>query len=122
MDRLRAFSLIYLATPYSKFKDGLDAAFEAASALNCRLMIEGVNAYSPIVQTHPMAKYGNVDPRNHSIWLKFDEVMMERSDSLVVAMMDGWGDSFGISYEIDFFRKAEKPVFYINPQTLLVKE
>ena len=115
-----ANSLAYLATPYSKWKLGPEAAFIEASKLAARLLVSGVKVYSPIAHTHPLAYYGGLDLLDLSIWLPFDEAMMERCDVLIVAHMDGWQESKGIAHEIEFFKRAEKPIFDLDPETLVM--
>jgi len=111
-------ALCYLATPYSKWKAGLEDAFIEASKLAARLLRSGVKVYSPIAHTHPLAIHGKLDPFDHSIWLPFDEAMMKVADVLIVAQMDGWRDSFGIAQEIKFFEAARKPIWDLNPDTM----
>lgn len=110
--------MIYLATPYTKYHLGIEKAFEHAAELAARLLRRGIVVYSPIVHTHPIAKYGNIDPLNHEIWLDFDATMMEASKSLLVAQMEGWEDSYGVAHEIDVFLSAGKPIRFLNPETL----
>lgn len=114
MKDLTQFPLVYLATPYSKYKLGIEQAFIDASALAARLMLAGVKVYSPIAHTHPLAVHGNVDPLDHSIWLPFDEAMMHACAALVVAQMQGWRESYGVNHEIEFFTKAGKPIVYLD--------
>lgn len=116
------FGLCYLATPYTKYPAGIEAAFRDAARLAARLMLAGVNVYSPIAHTHPLAIYGNIDPLNHDIWMPFDKAMMDASESLLVAHMDGWDKSYGIAIEIDYFQREGKPIFDLNPNTLAVTE
>lgn len=115
---LKSYALIYVGTPYSKWADGLDAAFVEASKLTARLMQAGLKVYSPIAHTHPLAVYGNIDPLDHSIWLPFDGAMMDKADAMIVAMMDGWETSKGVRHEIEVFTEAGKPVFFLNPADL----
>lgn len=115
---LKKFSLIYVGTPYSKYVDGIDAAFVEAAKLTARLMRKGLKVYSPIAHTHPLAMYGKIDPMDHSIWLPFDGAMMDKADAMIVAMMFGWEDSKGVRHEIDVFTAAGKPVFFLNPDDL----
>lgn len=114
--------LAYLATPYSKYPGGIQKAFEDASRLAARLMRDGVKCYSPIAHTHPIALYGNVDPFDHSIWLPFDEAMMDVCNTLIVAKMDGWQESKGIAHEIAFFERFGKPIFHLDPDTLTMRQ
>ncbi len=113
------FRLCYLATPYSKYKRGnIEQAFVDAARLAAALLTSGLRVYSPIAHTHPLAVYGELDPLDHSIWLPFDEAMMEAADCLIVAHMDGWDVSFGIAHEIEFFDKANKPIFDLDMTTM----
>lgn len=114
--------LIYLGTPYSKYPKGLEAAFKDASALTAKLLRAGVKVYSPIAHTHPVAIYGHLDPLDHAIWLPFDRAIMDKADAMLVAEMTGWKESRGIAHEIDVFTAAQKPVYYINPDTLEVHQ
>lgn len=112
-------SLAYLATPYTKYPDGgIAGAFAAAAKLAARLLVAGVNVYSPIAHTHPLAMFGNLDPLDHNIWLPFDEAMMGKADVLVVAHMEGWESSKGIAHEVAYFTRANKPIYDLDPQTL----
>lgn len=120
MKRLTEFPLVYLATPYSKYNDGIECAFRDAAALTAKLLRLGVKVYSPIAHTHPIAIYGDLDPLDHAIWLPFDEAMMKKSDALLVAQMHGWRESYGVSHEIQFFTAAGKPVFYLDTVAMAV--
>lgn len=120
MKRLTEFLLVYLATPYSKYNDGIECAFRDAAALTAKLLRLGVKSYSPIAHTHPIAIYGDLDPLDHSIWLPFDEAMMKKSDALLVAQMQGWRESYGVKHEIQFFTAAGKPVFYLDTVAMAV--
>jgi len=115
MDKLHEFPLVYLATPYSKYPAGIEQAFIDASKVAANLMIAGVKVYSPIAHTHPLAVHGNVDPYDHSIWLPFDQAIMDAASACVVAMMPGWRQSKGTAHELEYFEKGGKPVFYYAP-------
>lgn len=115
--------LAYLATPYSKYENGnLELAFRDAARLAAQIMIAGIKVYSPIAHTHPLAVYGDIDPLDHDIWLPFDEAMMTASDVLIVARMKGWDQSKGIAHEIQFFERAGKPIFDLDPITLTMRK
>jgi len=113
LSALTKHRLCYLATPYSKFWSGVHNAFVEASIFAAHLMKHGVKVYSPIAHTHPLAIYGNIDPLDHSIWLPFDEAMMDVCTALIVAEMDGWKDSKGIRHEIKYFERQQKLVHYL---------
>jgi hypothetical protein len=121
LDALKHFHIVYLASPYSKYTQGLDKAFEDISNIAGRMVQSGVSVYSPIAHTHPLAKYGNLDPLDHTLWLKFDEAMMRVSNALVIATMPGWRNSTGIEYEIAFFREKGKAAYTVDPGSLNVE-
>lgn len=105
----------YLGSPYSKYKDGLDAAFEEICRLAGYFARAGISAYSPIAHTHPIAKHSGIDPYDHAIWLPFDTPMMHNAKGLVVVQMDGWDESYGIDQEIRYMRDIDKPIVYLRP-------
>jgi len=115
LDLLATYPLVYLGTPYTKYADGIEAAFVDASRLAAVLLRAGVRVYCPISHTHPIAVHGRIDPLDHAIWLPFDRAMMDASAAMVVGMLPGWGDSFGVQHEIDVFTAAGKPVHYLDP-------
>src|SRR5262245_23039352 len=108
-------SFHYLATAYSKYSGGIEAAHKVACEQAALLVKAGVPVYSPIAHTHPIAIYGDLDPLDHSIWLEADRTFMEAAKALIVCKMPGWEDSYGIAVEVDYFRHAGKPVYYMEP-------
>ena len=115
LDVLRQYGLCYLASPYSLYDGGLDAAYTDVAALVVRLHALRISAYSPIVYSHPIARALNLDAKDHDFWIKFDEPMMKKCDALVIARFPGWDKSFGMSIENDRFRAAGKDVWHIDP-------
>ena len=111
-------SLGYLASVYTLYADGLDAAFEAAARIGARLLRSGIFVYSPIVHLHSMARFGRLDPLDLTLFYPHNTVMMARCDTLIVARMEGWTKSSGIAGEVEFFTKADKPIFDLDPNTL----
>jgi hypothetical protein len=105
----------YLATPYSKYVPGIEAAFIEASKQAALLTRAGVPVFSPIAHTHPVAHYGNLDPLDHSIWLEADRTFMEAARGIIVCRMDGWAESYGVKFEIDAFERMGKPVVHMIP-------
>lgn len=118
---LKQYELAYIGSPYSLYPYGLDAAFEDVADICFRLKREGVNAFSPILYSHPLAKLWRIDPKDHDFWLEFDEAMMRKADALVIAKMESWEMSYGVSVEIDFFRQCDKPIHWLDIDTLAVR-
>ncbi len=115
---LKKHSLVYVATPYSKYPGGLSLAFEEAARITAYLLQRGVGAFSPIAHTHPIAIYGDINPLDHSFWLPVDLPIINKSDALLVVKMDGWKKSKGIAWEIERFKKAKKPIYYFDPYSI----
>lgn len=109
---------IYLGTPYSKYKGGRHLAFEDACRLAAKLVEAGVAVYCPIAHTHGVAEYGGIDPLSHAIWLPADQPFMDTAGALVVGTLDGWNESKGVQFEIDAFKDAGKPIFFLDPATM----
>ena len=107
-------SFWYIATPYSKYPAGREQAFIDASKIAAKFVKAGIPAFSPIAHTHPVAEYGEIDPYDHKIWLPFDAPFMALAYGLIVCKLDGWDKSIGIAHEIEAFKKAGKPVLYME--------
>jgi len=105
----------YLATPYTKYTAGIEAAFVEACRIAAWLIGQDVSVYSPIAHTHPIAIHGRMDPvTNHSLWLRADKPLMLAAHGLVVVRMAGWDESIGIAEEMEVFRAERKPVVFLD--------
>ena len=104
----------YIATPYSKYPDGLEAAFQEAAKVAAFFVLQGIPIYSPIAHTHPVALYGEIDPLAHAILLPADYPMMKAAGGLIVAQMDSWEISYGIAQEIKTFKQLDRPIEYLE--------
>jgi nucleoside 2-deoxyribosyltransferase len=111
-------TLAFLASPYSRYADGIGQAFIDAARLAARLIKSGVNVFSPIVHSHPIAYWGNLDAHNQQLWRDLNAAMVDKCDVLIVAHLDGWEQSSGIAHEIECFAAAGKPIFDLDPETL----
>lgn len=103
----------YLGTEYTKYSGGIHNGWLLAVRTAADLLKKGIIVYSPIVHTHPIAIYGQIDPLDHNIWLPADKPFMEAARGLIVYQSPGWRESYGISKEINYFLSAEKPVLYM---------
>lgn len=106
--------LWYMASPYSGFHLGIEAAFICACEVAADLLLRGVTVYSPIAHTHPIAIHGAIDPLSHEIWMPFDEVMMRVCDGLIIVCLKGWEQSKGVEMELQSFMQMGKPIFYLE--------
>ncbi len=119
LDDLKKFDLMYMATPFTLYSTGLEAAFIDACKLMAALARGSVvNAISPIVEAYPISIYGNLDPLDLAIWKPFCAARMAKCDALIVGMLPGWERSSGTQHEIHEFVDTDKPVFFMSPDDL----
>lgn len=111
IERLKKHKLVYLASPYSKYPAGHTVAFRHVSRAAGRLITNGVHCYSPIAHTHPIAVHGKCDKLDHKIWLPLDMKIAAVCDALLIADMEGWEDSYGVTFEVDMFLDTNRPVY-----------
>ena len=88
--RLKEHSLTYLASPYRRYPNGIEAAYKAALNVAGDLTRLGVRVFSPIVHSHRLAEYADVDPCDNDIWMDLDRRLAVACDVLVVACLPGW--------------------------------
>jgi hypothetical protein len=105
----------YLASPYSKYKAGIEQAWRDICKEAALLISAGIPVYAPIAHTHPIAIEGKIDPYAHAIWLPADLPLMQGAKGLIVCMMQGWSESYGIGEEIKEFKAAGKTIIYMTP-------
>lgn len=110
----------YLATPYTKFTHGTEAAFKHACKSAAVLIESGLRVLSPIAHCHPIATHGDIDPLDGPFWQAQLAPMMEAAMGLLVVMMPGWNESAGVAIEIQAFEKMRKPIVWLNWPSLSV--
>lgn len=114
-------SFIYLATPYSKYKDGLEAANAMASRHAAEFIKMKFPVFCPIAHSHSISVHGGLTAKDHGIWMPLDYAFCDAAFALVVALEEGWETSYGVQKEIQFFERAKKPIYYWAPTLALEK-
>lgn len=104
-------SFYYLATPYSKYEDGLDAASHDACALAAEFIKQGTNVFCPIAHSHAISDHG-LDKTDCVAWLALDRPLLDAADGVIVAMLPGWEESHGVRQEIKWAEEAGKEIIY----------
>ncbi len=106
----------YVATPYSEYPHGTFVAYVDACRAAAALIEEGIPIFCPIAHTHPINEWGELhrDKGDLDFWLPVDQPMMDAAGGIIVVMMEDWETSTGVSYEIDEFNKAGKPVRFLE--------
>jgi glycosyltransferase involved in cell wall biosynthesis len=107
-------SFLYLATPYSRYVAGIEAAYVMACEQQALLVRAGVPVFCPISHTHGAAIHGGIDPLDHTVWMPADEPFMAAASGLIMVMADGWEESYGMKIELETFRAAGKPVVWMT--------
>jgi hypothetical protein len=107
----------YLATPYTDYPDGREAAYYHATEVLAGLWAAGVKAFGPISHTHEVSRQnffgGAAWP--HELWMAIDQPMMDAAHGLLIATLDGWDVSKGVQEERKFFAAAGRPCWFLNP-------
>jgi len=108
----------YLASPYSRYYAGIDEAARIAAQIAGELTRRDIHVYSPIAETHAIAKAAGLDPLDHEMWMKRDAPFMAAAHGLIVTEMKGWHESIGLEEETNIFIRDLKPVFNLDPRIL----
>lgn len=93
---------IYLASPYSHDDPAIrhERYYQAHKAI---LLIadQRVPVYSPIVHWHTAAVEAKL-PTDHEFWKVQNDSMMYQCGEIWILTIDGWRQSKGVEYEINF--------------------
>ena len=104
----------YLSSPYSKYPDGIEAAFQEVCRAAGALIRVGVPVYCPIAHTHPIALHSGTDPMCHKTWLSLDKAFVDTSVGMIICMMPTWESSKGIRQENKWFQEAGKLIMVMR--------
>lgn len=108
-------SFWYLATEYSKFPGGHDAAHDWAVKNMFELVDKGIDVYCPIAHNHTMAKLMDPKDYTHDRFMELDMPFMATSQGLIVVKSPGWETSRGVNFEIGYFSGQGKTIIYYDP-------
>ena len=112
--------MIYLASPYSHPDENVVfSRFGAVVDAVANLYARGINAYSPIAHSHPVAgaieriasrKFGTYED-----WRSHDEEMMSLCTHFVVLALHGWEQSQGVLAEIEYASGIGRQIRIVPP-------
>lgn len=105
----------YLASPYTRYPGGREAAYKLALENTALLMRAGVPVFSPIVHTYPLEIDAGLRDFEHKDWMNVDRPMFEAAKGGIILRGDGWTRSTGMQQEIGYFHMFSKPVIYMDP-------
>jgi nucleoside 2-deoxyribosyltransferase len=104
--------IIYISGPYTSpdplVRGQREYQLTRAAAIFAK---HGHIVYSPITHSAPLARTGV--KLTHEEWIEFDRPFMELCTRCVVVPLDGWILSRGVKAELEYFAKANKPVFCV---------
>lgn len=120
--------IYYLASPYStpvlpgKDKDQtkLDR-HHMIQQIGTDLMNKGYTLFEPIATSHYKAINWNL-PGTYEFWQARDRHLIERTDGVIVADMEGWQESVGVTDEIKYCKELGKPVYLYNSDNKTFKK
>jgi len=105
----------YLATPYTKYPEGRDAAHKAACRQAARILQKGISVFCPIAHTHFIAEEGDLITKDLKFWLEIDQAFMSASIGLIFCLLPSWEISNGMREELNYFEYVSRAVFYLEP-------
>ena len=113
---------IYLASPWWHEDEQIrEARHEIVTRRAGKLMQDGYVVFSPITHSVPIAEaITSIDEHKpdgkygHDFWLDQDSYFLQWCDEMWVLKQEGWIESFGVNWEIDFITKLNKPIRYIH--------
>jgi hypothetical protein len=106
--------LWYMATPYTNYPHGKEAAFRMAARAAAVLMEADVPVFSPITHSHPIEGWGGLTDKNHDFWMRVDRAIFDRCDGLIVVTAEGWLTSRGVQMEVGWAEALSRPVVYMK--------
>lgn len=104
----------YLATPFTKFPGGKDAAMRATLEVLHRMTCHGIFVYSPIVHTYQMG-IDYTMPTDHVFWQTINENMIRAAHGVCVALLPTWEESAGVLHEMQYAMTLKRPLVYFQP-------
>ena len=125
MDTLEAFrqEIVYLASPYTlNGTSDDDAQHQRVRQVNRaanRLMMMGVNVFSPVTHSHQICKEADLG-FDTTAWLRKDFGFLSACVGMYVLMLPDWEQSIGVKREIEFARRFGIPVMFIYPDRYIL--
>lgn len=104
----------YLATPYTKYHAGIYTAYKMACVASAQLIHNGLVIFSPIVHSHPISKYGGIDPLDGKFWMSLDNKFLAITNGVIALEAPGWDTSIGVQEELKIVEGYKKPIYLLG--------
>jgi hypothetical protein len=115
---------VYLAAPYTDENPAVrELRYSMTNQFAARLMEAGFSVFSPISQSHEIARY--LPPAllmDHDHWMRMDLPILSRAQLLVVLKLPGWEKSRGVDAELRHARERGIPTAFMRYDTLAVAD
>lgn len=106
-------SFIYLLSPYSDESIITSTTrYILARAAVAMIVQEGFPVYSPILHNHDMAMTHGVDGTS-DFWNVLNRPFLDACSDAWVLMIEGWEQSRGIQWEVEYLKARDKNVRYV---------
>lgn len=106
---------IYIASPYSINANAQlrQERYEYSLMKSIEFTLKGLPVFSPIVHSHPMSLAANM-PCTFDFWKDLDCLYIDSCDQMYVLMMEGWKESIGVQFEIQYAKSKGIPITYVE--------
>tara|TARA_Y100000593_G_scaffold6893_1_gene13023 strand:- start:405 stop:908 length:504 start_codon:yes stop_codon:yes gene_type:complete len=104
----------YVASPYSLYIYGKEAAAREVGMAALELTKRGFTVFSPIAHSHAMCLTAPKLKDDGFFWEIQDRPFLEAAMGLIVVKMRGWSESIGVDHEIKRSREMKKPIMYLE--------
>jgi hypothetical protein len=107
--------LTYLACPYQHNNPEIIELRVTLATRAARHLIKhrGLNVFSPLTHSHPLAKLGLSG--TWEFWKKIDTEYLQCSNRMVVLTLPGWESSVGVTEECRIAKQLGLQIEYMNP-------
>lgn len=114
--------LMYIACPYGhQDRSVVDYRMEMFYKTDAHLIRQGYLTVSPMNKIY-MVEKEELDT-SWNFWEQYSYALLSKCDSLVVILVPGWEESYGVQAEIRYARELGLEVLYYSPSIkMLVKE
>ena len=107
--------LVFISSPYSHpHKEVMTGRAIAAGDYAAFCMGMGLHPFSPIAHWHNIADRCDM-PTDAGPWMKYNREMLRACDCVHVLCIDGWRESKGVGYELQWASDLRIPVWYARP-------
>ena len=107
--------LVYVSAPYSEVSDK-DSLMRTIAAFSGRYMLANPGEYAVSGLMHHYAiKEEPALGTDYKFWKEWCDLCMAVCTKMVVLTVPGWSTSEGVAAEIEYAKKVNMPIAYIDP-------